>query len=40
MWEETVQLLILKLLHINLLCINVDGHRKSIAGYKEYTLWN
>ncbi|GFG03211.1 AB hydrolase superfamily protein YdjP [Aspergillus lentulus] len=40
MWEETVQLLAPQLPNVNLLRIDLNGHGKTTAGRKEYTLWN
>jgi pimeloyl-ACP methyl ester carboxylesterase len=40
MWEETVQLLAPQLPNANLLRVDLNGHGKTIAGRKEYTLWN
>ncbi|RHZ51860.1 hypothetical protein CDV55_103189 [Aspergillus turcosus] len=40
MWEETVQLLAPQLTNVNLLRIDLNGHGKTTAGRKEYTLWN
>lgn len=40
MWEETVQLLAPHLSDVNLLRIDLNGHGKTTAGRKEYTLWD
>ncbi|KAL5363158.1 Alpha/Beta hydrolase protein [Aspergillus floccosus] len=40
MWEETVQLLAPHLSDVNLLRIDLNGHGKTTAGRREYTLWN
>ncbi|KAL2869530.1 alpha/beta fold hydrolase [Aspergillus lucknowensis] len=40
MWEETVQILAPRLSDVNLLRIDLNGHGKTTAGRKEYTLWN
>ncbi|GFF97715.1 putative esterase YtxM [Aspergillus udagawae] len=40
MWEETVQLLAPQLPNVNLLRIDLNGHGKTTAGRKEFTLWN
>ncbi|KAF7159624.1 hypothetical protein CNMCM5623_005004 [Aspergillus felis] len=40
MWEETIQLLAPQLPNVNLLCVDLNGHGKTTAGRKEFTLWN
>lgn len=40
MWEETIQLLAPQLPEVNLLRVDLNGHGKTTAGRKEYTLWN
>lgn len=40
MFDETIKYLSSKLVNTNLLCIDVNGHGKTVAGRKTFTLWD